>query len=115
MDITLLVDLATLFLAIVLKLVVAGVMLVKTVRWTWLGRGFLMLFATLAVAFINSLVWKIVGVNQPDVIYFGLRAIFILDCILILEGLRRHDWTGHANGIQWAQLLGFDNRIGERP
>lgn len=110
-----LIDLLTLLVAIILKLVVVGVMLVKTSRWTWLGRGFLLLFAVLALAFVNSLIWKVVGVEQPDVTYFGIRGLFILNCLVILESLRRYEWPDGADGIQWRNLLGLTDDTGETP
>lgn len=80
--------------------------LVTTHVWTLLGRGLLGLFVILTVAFVTSLAWRLAGQPQPDIAYYAIRALFIVDVITILWGLRRYDWPERPDGIQWDQLFG---------
>ena len=100
-------NLITVFLVVILKYTLAGVLLVMTRRWTWLGRGLLLMFLLMGTAFGVPLLLRFLGTTTPAWFYDGLRVLFIIDSIAILAGLARYDWPERPDQIQWESLLGL--------
>jgi hypothetical protein len=103
-------NLVTLGMMVILKFTLAIVLLLRTTTWTMLGRGLLVMFFLFGVAYALPFL-RLSGLSIPDWVTQVLRAIAIIDGLVILIALYRYDWPATPTRVQWGDLL----HLGGRP
>jgi hypothetical protein len=102
-------NLVTIGLIVILKFTLAIVLLLRTTAWTMLGRGLLVMFFLFGVAYALPFL-RLAGLDIPDWVTQILRAIVIVDCLVILVALYRYDWPDIPVRVQWGELLHLSGR-----